>query len=138
MVGRRLRDARRVGVPQAPCQPPLVPEHAGEKPQTAGDRAAARDFNPVARALLELHPLAFPLAALVGLIVLSLILRTWTNRNLAHALAFAVTFAQSVAAAGWLIHFGAAGCVAAVLLLIVAERLLAWGHLRESARTCTA
>jgi hypothetical protein len=90
----------------------------------AGDRSRATDFNPVARALLELHPLAFPVAALVGLILLSIVLVTWPNRRLAYVLAFAVTFAQAVAAAGWLVRYGLLGCIVAAALLLIVERLL--------------
>jgi hypothetical protein len=90
----------------------------------AGDRSRATDFNPVARALLELHPLAFPVAALGGLILLCVVLMTWPNRRLAYVLAFVVTFAQAVAAAGWLVRYGLFGCIAAAALLLIVERLL--------------
>ena len=88
--------------------------------------AAAEDFNPVARALLELHPAAFPLAGAAGLAVLAAVLQYVPRRGLAVALAFGVTFAQAVAAAGWIVRVGPAGWAGAVVVLVMAERLWAW------------
>ena len=91
----------------------------------SGHRGFAEDFNPVARILLELHPAAFPLAAAMGFALLTAVLLTWRNHRLAYVLAFCVTFAQGVAAAGWMIRFGPAGWLGAAMLLVVLERLLA-------------
>ena len=88
-------------------------------------RSVAEDFNPVARLLLEFHPAAFPAVAVLGLVLLSIVLLTWRNHRLAYMLAFCVTFAQGVAAAGWMIRFGPAGWIGGAMLLVVLERLLA-------------
>lgn len=89
----------------------------------AGNRAAAQDFNPLARGLLEVHPAAFPLAAAVGLVVLAVVFHIRPGARFAIVIAFVVTFAQSVAAAGWLIRYGPLGWVGALLVLLIAERL---------------
>lgn len=73
--------------------------------------------------MLEFHPLAFPLAGIVELVVLAVILVWLPSRTLASAVAFCVTLAQSAVAVGWLIRFGPPGWVGALGVLLVAERL---------------
>ena len=89
-----------------------------------GDFAAVIEFNPLARLLLQAHPLAFVVAAAAscGLVAAAVVL---LNRRLAVVLAFAVTFCHTVAAAAWAARAGAVGVVGAVAILIAAERLVA-------------
>jgi hypothetical protein len=93
----------------------------------AGDYGRVTEWNPLARELLKLHPLAFVIAAagscaLVAAAVLLL------NRRLALAAAFVVTFCHAAAAAAWAARAGPAGVVVAAAMLVGAERLteLSW------------
>lgn len=86
-----------------------------------GDYAAATEFNPLARLLLQLHPLAFAAAAAgsCALVAGGVVL---LNRQFALVLAFVVTFCHTVAAAAWAARAGPAGLAGAVVLLVAAER----------------
>ena len=97
-----------------------------------GDYAAVTEFNPAARLLLQLHPLAFAAAAAASCaLVAAVIVRA--NRRLAVVLAFAVTFCHTVAAAAWAARAGVVGMAGAVVLLVAAERLLAHSWRETSA-----
>ena len=93
-----------------------------------GDFSAVTEFNPLAWLLLQAHPLLFVAAAAAscGLVAAAVVL---LNRRLALALAFAVTFCHTVAAAAWAARAGVVGVVGAVVILVAAERLVAlsWG-----------
>jgi hypothetical protein len=89
-----------------------------------GDRTTVTEFNPLARLLLQQHPMAFVLAAVAAsaLVVTVIFL---VNRRLAVAIAFIVTFCHAAAAAAWAARGGWVGVVVAVILLLAAERLVA-------------
>jgi alpha-beta hydrolase superfamily lysophospholipase len=87
-----------------------------------GDFASAQEFNPLANALLRLHPLLFVSAALAWAVAFTAIILTWRSR-LAVVMAFLITFLHAVGAATWLMRGGVPGYVAAVGLLFAAERL---------------
>jgi hypothetical protein len=95
----------------------------------AGDYAAVREFNPVARIVLQHHPAAFVLATALWCVLLAAVILAWRGRPaFVVLLGFGVTFCHAVAAAGWVARAGALGVGAAVLLLVAAERLvtLSW------------
>src|SRR5262245_25298411 len=93
-------------------------------PYWAGDRAAVREANPLARWLLACHPAAFALAALGWGLTVAVVL-WWRPGRLAVVLAFALTLLHAVGAASWLWPHGLAGKVAALVILALAARL--WG-----------
>ena len=85
------------------------------------------EFNPIARILLEVHPLAFVSAAVLSCALVSLAVFL-VNRRLALVIAFAVTFGHAVAAAAWAARAGAGGVAFALMLLVATERAveLSW------------
>jgi hypothetical protein len=87
--------------------------------------ARVTEFNPLARALLALHPAAFVAAACVSTALVAASIR-YANRPLALSASFVVTFCHAVAATCWLVRASPAGAVAGLLLLIAFERLLTW------------
>lgn len=93
----------------------------------AGGFRVTDEFNPAARVLLQLHPLAFVAAALVSALLIVLLTLS-LSRALAVPLAFVVTFGHAFAAAAWMVHGGVtlAGALGALMTLLVAERLVAW------------
>jgi len=94
-----------------------------------GDYGAAVDVNPLALHALAWHPAAFGVGAAAWLVtvvaVLALVPAPW-----ARALGLVVTFFHGVGAATWLVRWGVVGWVAAVALLVLAERLLAFSWAR--------
>jgi hypothetical protein len=88
-----------------------------------GSYQSVTEFNPVARFLLEQHPLAFVIAAVVSSVLVAAVV-FGLNRGFAVATAFIVTFGHTVAAASWFARMGPAGVAGAVLALIAAERLM--------------
>jgi hypothetical protein len=82
------------------------------------------EFNPLARMLLHLHPIAFVLAAVASSALVAIAV-FWVNRRLAVGIAFIVTFCHTVAAAAWAAREGWIGIVIALALLVTAERLIA-------------
>ena len=86
-----------------------------------GDYQAVVEFNPAARLLLQVHPLAFGLAAAVSCALVALIVMR-VNAGLAVFFSIVVTFCHAVAAASWLARLGVAGIGAAALLLLGVER----------------
>ena len=91
----------------------------------SGGFAEVREFNPVARALLQSHPLTFVGAAAMSSLLVAAVLLKWRSR-LSVPLAFAVTFCHAVAAAAWMLRFGAVGLIAAGVVLLATERLWTW------------
>ena len=119
--------------PTAACWADVGMTLAGQGTQYwAGGYAHVREFNPVARALLQSHPLTFVAAAAASSVLVAALLLKWRSR-LAMPLSFAVTFCHAVAAAAWLLRFGAFGLVAAGVVLFMAERLWTWCTLRPAA-----
>ena len=82
------------------------------------------EFNPLARLLLQQHPMAFVLAA-VASSALVVTVTFLVNRRLAEVIAFIVTFCHAAAAAAWASRGGWVGVAVAVMLLLAAERLVA-------------
>ncbi len=112
--------------PTAACWADVAMTLAGQNGRYwAGDYARVREFNPAARLLLQFHPLLFVAAAAGSSLLIAVLVLKWRGR-LAVPLAFAVTFCHAVAAAAWLLRFGAAGLVAAGVVLFAAERLWTW------------
>jgi hypothetical protein len=91
-----------------------------------GDRLAAREANPLGLWLLHLDPLAFVAGVGVALGVYALLL-VRAPVNLARVIAFVILFLHAVGAATWLVRLGVSGYVLAVLLLLVASRVLVFG-----------
>jgi hypothetical protein len=90
----------------------------------SGDRLAAREANPLGLWLLHLNPVAFVGGAAISLALYALLL-TWLPANLARVAAFAILFLHAVGAATWLLRWGIAGYLMAVLLLLAGSRVLA-------------
>jgi len=95
----------------------------------SGDYAHVTEWNPLARELLRLHPLAFVTAASVSCVLIAAAVML-LNHRLAVFIAFAVTFAHTVAAAAWAARSGTGGVVAAVGMLILCERAVAFSWKR--------
>ena len=93
----------------------------------SGDFAHVTEWNPLARGLLRLHPLAF-VAAAAGSCAVVAAMAVLLNRRLAVVIAFVVTFGHTVAAAAWAARAGPVGIGIAVAMLVGAERLvcLSW------------
>ncbi len=100
----------------------------------SGDRLMAMEANPLARVLLHLDPFAF-VAGVAAALVLYTALLSLLPDNLARVLAFVIVFAHTIAAGSWLLHWGAMGYLSAVLLLVVASRVLAYGWQSDSRST---
>ena len=112
--------------PTAACWADVAMTLAGQQGRYwNGDYTVVREFNPLARALLQYHPLTFVAAAVVSSLVVAVVVLKWRSR-LAIPLAFAVTFCHAVAAAAWLLEYGAAGLLGAGVVLFAAERLWTW------------
>jgi hypothetical protein len=90
----------------------------------SGDRATVTEFNPLARVLLQFHPVAFVVAAFASSALVATAIFV-VNRRLAVAIAFVVTFCHAAAAAAWAARGAFFGVSAAVALLVGAERLVA-------------
>ena len=90
----------------------------------SGDYCQVTEWNPLARELLRLHPLAFVIAAAASCVLVAAAVMV-LNWQLAVAIAFIVTFAHTVAAAAWAARSGIWGMVAAVGLLVLCERAVA-------------
>ena len=99
----------------------------------SGDYEQVHEFNPLAKVLLQHHPLLFVLAAAVSCLLVVFVLLN-VNSGIALVGSFVVTFCHTVAAAGWLLRFGVVGVVAAVLLLVMVERLF-WLASRKASPT---
>lgn len=99
----------------------------------AGTFDAVEEGNPLARSLLLFGPWAFVAVATCGAAGYSAII-FFAHRSLAVTLSFGLTFAHALCAAYWLPRHGTIGIVAAVLLLMAAERVLAWSWSRASVR----
>ena len=112
--------------PFAACWADVVATLIGQgRHYWSGDYAHVTEWNPLARELLRLHPLAFVAAAAASSVLVAagiLVL----NRGLAVVLSFLVTFCHTAAAAAWGVRMEQPlGLAAAVALLLVTERLVA-------------
>jgi len=90
-----------------------------------GDRDAVREANPVWWYFLNLGPAPFLAAALSWALAFTAILILWRH-SWTRVMAFLLTLGHAIGAGTWLWPHGLAGKVAAVALLLVAERLLSW------------
>jgi N-formylglutamate amidohydrolase len=86
-----------------------------------GDRTALKEANPLAAALLAVHPAAFVSTAILWGVTFVLLIRS--RRPWAVVLAFILTCGHAVGAAIWLVRLGPAGWVGGIGVLVVAERL---------------
>jgi hypothetical protein len=98
----------------------------------SGNYREVTEFNPLARLLLERHPVAFLLAGCASCVLVGTAI-FWLNPRLALALAFIVTFGHIVAAAAWMVRSGPVGIVVAVAALIAGERLITLSWRRAGA-----
>ncbi len=91
----------------------------------AGGKAAALESNPLARLFLELHPLAFPIAAAVYLTLVGLLI-VRSRREVAQALALVFTLGHAFGTSTWLLRlpWGIAYCV---VLWVAARWLYGFG-----------
>jgi hypothetical protein len=101
----------------------------------SGNYREVAEFNPLARLLLERHPIAFVIAGCASCVLVGAAM-FWLNLRLAMALGFIVTFGHLVAAAAWMARSGPVGIVAAIAALIAGERLitLSWRQTGAVAR----
>ena len=90
----------------------------------SGEYSRVSEYNPLARELLRMHPLAF-IAAAAGSCVLVAAAVLLLNHGLARVTAFVVTFCHATAAAAWAARDGPAGVGVALALLAAGERLVA-------------
>ncbi len=99
-----------------------------------GDRAAARELNPLFDLLLRYDPGVAVAGLVVWLVMIALAVLLLPGRS-AFLAAFACAFGHACGAASWMVTLGVPGWVLAVLLLIAAERLVAlsWRAARRQA-----
>lgn len=95
----------------------------------AGAFDTVEEGNPLARVLLLLGPWPFVAAAVGWAAFFSAVIR-FGNRSLAVVLSFALTFAHALGTACWLPRHGLVGIIAAIILLVVAERILSWSWIK--------
>lgn len=91
----------------------------------AGDYTTVIEGNPFFRELLAAHPAVFLGVVITWAIAFVLILRHWRH-PLTKPMALILTLGHAVGAGSWLIGYGWLGWVAAIGLLVTAERLLSW------------
>lgn len=95
----------------------------------AGAFDTVEEGNPMARTVLLFGPWVFVAVATCGAAVYSAIIFL-AHQSLAVTLSFGLTFAHALAAAYWLPRHGLVRIVGAVVLLVAAERILAWSWAR--------
>ena len=127
-----------VVAPTAACGADVVMTLLGQsRTYWSGGFSDIVEFNPLARLLLGLHPSVFIAAACLSSLLVGAII-VWANRPLAVFCSFFVTFCHAVAAASWLLRSGSiAGIAGAIVLLVVAERVLSrtWDRAGPAAPT---
>lgn len=99
----------------------------------AGAFDTVEEGNPLAHALLLFGPWAFIAAAILWGSVWSTAIML-AHRSIAVVLSFGLTVAHALGTACWLPRHGTVGIVAAVVLLIAAERVLTWSWSRAQVR----
>jgi hypothetical protein len=88
-----------------------------------GDYASVQELNPLGRVLLQCHPLAFGLSAVVESAAVGLLLLIRPTRLVVRS-AVLLAFLHAFGAAGWFVRASWPGCLVACALLVAAERFL--------------
>lgn len=120
-------DSRRLALPALVCYLGDLSITLAGQPAAywAGDRDRAIEYNPVARWLLVESPWLFLSVAVVWAAIFTILILRWRH-PFAVVMAFLLTLLHAVGMATWLVRHGAAGVVAALAVLIAAERLFSW------------
>jgi hypothetical protein len=96
-----------------------------------GDRACAVEANPVARWLLLESPWLFLGVAALWAATFTILILRWRH-PFAAVLAFLLTLFHAVGIATWVVGRGVVGVMAAIAILLAAERLFSWAWGRNA------